>query len=257
MSAVALKSFGFGDQLVRVIDSDGAAWFVAHDVCSVLEIAHTGTALRRLDDDEKGVHSMHTLRGNQDMVIVSESGLYALTFTSRKEAAKRFRRWVTQEVLPAIRTTGRYEIANDEPDDFAMPGMPDDFERLRMQLALVKEARIAFGVRGARDVWRKVGLPELAAEPSVAEMLTQGSMSRLHLSIAQWMEARTEAAPGHREGSMVLYHDYLDWAKANDLPRDEIVSLTSFSRALSSCGISNMKSNRVHKVGLRLRPALG
>ncbi|HEY8940294.1 MAG TPA: Bro-N domain-containing protein [Cellvibrio sp.] len=74
-----------------------------------MEIVNTTRALSRLDSDEKGIHSMNTPGGTQNLTTVNESGLYTLIFTSRKEEATRFKKWVTSEVLPAIRKHGRYE----------------------------------------------------------------------------------------------------------------------------------------------------
>lgn len=104
-----LKNFDFEQHAVRVVSSeDGEPWFVASDVLAALTLDRK--ALERLDDDEKGVNTIHTPGGKQDMVLVSEAGLYTLIFTSRKDEAKRFRRWVMHEVLPAIRRTGAYAI---------------------------------------------------------------------------------------------------------------------------------------------------
>nr|DAQ10332.1 MAG TPA: KilAC domain protein [Caudoviricetes sp.] len=69
---------------------------------------HTHSSLRLLDEDEKGVHTMHTPSGNQEMTIISEAGLYSLILRSRKPEAKAFKRWVTHEVLPSIRKHGMY-----------------------------------------------------------------------------------------------------------------------------------------------------
>lgn len=102
-------SFSFEKKQVRTLLVDGEPWLVAADVCRVLLVANTARALSRLDDDEKGVHSVNTLGGAQNLSIVNESGLYSLILTSRKPEAKRFKKWVTAEVLPAIRKHGRYE----------------------------------------------------------------------------------------------------------------------------------------------------
>src|SRR6266568_3848070 len=85
---------------VRHVVIHDVLWFAAADICAALDIVDHTTAVNRLDDDEKGTHSMRTLGGNQQMLCVNESGLYHLAFTSRKEDAKQFRRWVTYEVLP-------------------------------------------------------------------------------------------------------------------------------------------------------------
>lgn len=102
---------------VRVIVKDGDPWWVASDVCRVLALEHTARALARLDPDEKGVRTAQTLGGAQQVSIVSESGLYNLIFASRKPEARRFRKWVTSEVLPAIRKTGSYSIRQPSPVD--------------------------------------------------------------------------------------------------------------------------------------------
>lgn len=96
---------------VRVVGSADAPWFVAKDVCAVLDLERTDSALRGLEDDEKGAHIVSTLGGPQELSTVNESGLYALIFRSRKEQARVFRRWVTSEVLPQIRKTGAYAPA--------------------------------------------------------------------------------------------------------------------------------------------------
>src|SRR5208283_3240477 len=116
---VSLMEFSFKGQRVRPVLLDGETWFVAADVCTVLEHTQPSKAVLRLDDDEKGVTTVPTLGGSQEMLVVSESGLYALIFSSRKPEARAFRRWVTGEVLPAIRKTDRYEMGQLPP----CPGM--------------------------------------------------------------------------------------------------------------------------------------
>jgi len=98
---------------VRVAGTAEAPMFCAADVCEVLSIANSRDALNALDEDEKGVALTDTPGGMQQMQHVTESGLYHLIFKSRKAAAKRFRRWVTDEVLPEIRRTGTYELGGN------------------------------------------------------------------------------------------------------------------------------------------------
>src|SRR5271165_6948820 len=109
--------FRFDESLVRTVVKDGEAWFVAKDVCEILGIANPRDAIADFDDDEKGVVTTDTLGGPQNLSAINESGLYNLIFTSRKPEAKRFRKWVTSEVLPAIGRTGRYSgYSKDDPD---------------------------------------------------------------------------------------------------------------------------------------------
>lgn len=109
---------------IRIVLRGDEPWFVATDLCAVLGIANNRDALLKLDADEKGVGSTDTLGGQQNLAIVSESGMYTLVLRSR-DAVKpgtvpyRFRRWVTREVLPAIRKTGKYEHKHPSPTSFA------------------------------------------------------------------------------------------------------------------------------------------
>ena len=102
------RFFEYHQKVVRTIVKDGQIWFAAKDVCDILEIGDVSSALRRLDDDERGTDSIPTPSSMQEMLVVNESGLYTLVLGSRKAEAKAFRRWVTQEVLPQIRQTGQY-----------------------------------------------------------------------------------------------------------------------------------------------------
>lgn len=114
-SAAAL-SFTLSAQTLRVILRDGEPWFVAADVCEALTISNNRDALCRLDDDEKGVANTDTPGGQQEMTVINESGLYSLILGSRKPEAKRFKKWVTSEVLPAIRKTGQFVSAEHQPE---------------------------------------------------------------------------------------------------------------------------------------------
>ena len=100
--------FSFEGALVRVINRADGPWWVLADVCKVLEIVLPQRAASRLDADEKGVHTVNTPGGDQAVTTINESGLYSLVLTSRKPEAKRFKKWVTATVLPAIRKDGLY-----------------------------------------------------------------------------------------------------------------------------------------------------
>lgn len=106
---------------VRAIrDENGEPMFVAKDVCAVLELKNPRSTLALLDEDEKGVHIVDTPGGEQQMTIVSEPGFYKLVMRSRKPEAKAFQRWVTHEVLPALRREGAYEVPREEPLDIVI-----------------------------------------------------------------------------------------------------------------------------------------
>ena len=107
MNEIQPFTFPATGQTVRTVEVSGEPWFVASDVCLVLDL-HPGRAMTRIDDDEKGVRSTQTPGGPQELVYVNEPGLYSLVLGSRKPEAKAFKRWVTHDVLPAIRRTGSY-----------------------------------------------------------------------------------------------------------------------------------------------------
>lgn len=108
--------FRFEAKQVRTLLIDDQPWFVAADVCASLAIANVSLAVNGradrdtdgLDEDERGIATVNTRSGAQEMLVVNESGLYALIFKSRKAEAKRFKKWVTADVLPEIRKHGHY-----------------------------------------------------------------------------------------------------------------------------------------------------
>lgn len=103
--------FTYNSQQVRTIIKDGEPWFVAKDVCDILEIGNANMAAARLDDDEVSQTEVIDSVGRlQNTNIINESGLYNLILRSDKPQAKPFRKWVTSEVLPSIRKTGSYSV---------------------------------------------------------------------------------------------------------------------------------------------------
>ena len=100
---------------IRTTMIDGEPWFVAKDLCMILEIQNSRDTLAKvIDEDEKGVANLYTPGGFQKMSVLNESGLYHLIFVSRKPEAKAIRRWVTGTVLPSIRRTGSYTTGRQE-----------------------------------------------------------------------------------------------------------------------------------------------
>lgn len=99
----------FGE--IRTVTVDHEPWFVGKDAAEALGYSNTRDAIsKHVDEEDKGVAKRDTLGGTQDMVIINESGLYALIFGSNLPTAKRFKHWVTSEVLPSLRKTGTYTM---------------------------------------------------------------------------------------------------------------------------------------------------
>ena len=115
-----IRKFDFkGAALHTLTDEAGEPWFVARDVCDILELSNVTEALRPLDDDEKSNFRISEVaqNGGRAPLIISEPGLYKLIMRSRKQEAKEFQRWVTHEVLPQIRKTGGYIPTSESDSD--------------------------------------------------------------------------------------------------------------------------------------------
>ena len=115
-----LQVFDYKGLVVRTVEKDSEVWFVAKDVCDILELSNPTEALKSLDDDERSslriTEGTSPNGGNPNVNVINEPGMYKLIFKSRKAEAKEFTRWVTHEVLPQIRETGAYGVNLTEVD---------------------------------------------------------------------------------------------------------------------------------------------
>lgn len=98
---------------LRTVEINGEIWFVAQDVCNLLEIQNSRMAIASLEEDEKLMYTIYTSGQNRKVNLINESGLYTLIFKSVKPSAVKFRKWVTKEVIPSIRKTGSYSSGID------------------------------------------------------------------------------------------------------------------------------------------------
>lgn len=182
MMTAEIIPFDFEEHAVRVIMRGADPWFVAADVCRVLEIGNPSDVVARLDSDER--MTLDTIEGQagqrggaRRINVISESGLYAVILTSRKESARRFRKWVTAEVLPALRTHGRYEMPNAAAGPVARPVMQIEVDRY-VQLveferdeALRHAAGLSAILRESREI-----------DTSLREMMRAGTMRPRRIS---------------------------------------------------------------------------
>lgn len=121
----------FGE--IRTVTIDGEPYFVGKDVAEALGYAKPTDAVRkRVEDEDRGISKMETPSGKQEMTIINESGLYTLVLGSKLDSAKRFKRWVTSEVLPAIRKTGSYNKPMTEAEQIRLlaKGATELYERV-------------------------------------------------------------------------------------------------------------------------------
>lgn len=133
---------------IRTTTINGEPWFVAADVCKALDLNNNRMAIERLDVDEKGVSSIDTLGGKQELTIVNEPGLYALVLGSRKPEAKAFKRWITHEVIPTIRKHGAY-MTPEKVEEILLN--PDTIIKLATELKEERERTAALNAKIKAD----------------------------------------------------------------------------------------------------------
>lgn len=168
---------------IRALSVDGEPWFVAKDVCVALAIKNSRDALARLDDDEKGVALTDTPGGEQRVQTVNEAGLYTLVLSSRKPEAHAFKRWVTHEVLPAIRRTGGYMVARDETPEQTMARAlliaRDTMDRQRREIDELRPKALFADAVAASDKTMLIG--------EFAKVLRQNGVPMGQNRLFQWM----------------------------------------------------------------------
>jgi anti-repressor protein len=166
-----LAVFRYQDTQVRTVtDEQGEPWFVAKDVCEVLDLGDVSKAVSRLPQSMKGTNSILTPGGHQDMLIVTEAGLYKLIFTSRKPEAEAFTDWVVEEVLPSIRKHGIYATPS------TVEAMLNDPDVMIQALTALKDERAK---RVALEEERKALIPKAEFFDSVADSKDAVDMGRV------------------------------------------------------------------------------
>lgn len=260
----AMTMFDFDAESVRALVIDGDPWLVGKDVCRALGIANHNDALGRLDEDERRYHAIGTptakgvgiadplpekgvdnadpLLNQQQLVMISESGVYRLVFTSRSEAAERFKRWLAHVVLPSLRKTGRFEIPERaarparerrilEEEAIDLDSAPTS--QVRLAVSLLREVRIIFGASKARRVARRIsviadvlGIPDDRTEAEgdedeVSDGVTNFALDRL-----------TPATQGSTRAADI-WTAYLKWCEDNE---EAPVTQTMLGRRLRLMG---------------------
>lgn len=175
MNNVQKINYGpLGADLRIIVDDNQKIWFVASDIAKILEYRDAPTLIRCLDDDEKGAQKVCTLGGEQQMSVITESGLYHVILNAKTERVKPFRRWVTEEVLPQIRKTGSYSVKTE----VATPSAQQVEYHLRIAAALgdvgfsrgVQQAYLLEQDQKQFDATAEHFLPQLAIEEARHEV---------------------------------------------------------------------------------------
>ena len=246
-SRMDMVPFVFNDNMVRgCLDDRGEPWFVARDVAAVLDLQNIRQNLDSLDEDEKGVCIAYTHGGEQRMLTISESGLYALIFRSRKPEAKRFRKWVTAEVLPALRKRGYYARPG------STFGISEGFGHLRPRM---KREALALAVRmaaldngGSDEAVRWFGEISAMLGSDAGNVTAYNNQATVE-EARDFAAACLEAEPGHLEKAGRVYAAYRRWRGTRQgLP----LSQSALGRALGSL-YRKRKFGDVEYLDVRLR----
>lgn len=258
MNAVA--PFRFEDHDVRCFMRDDQPWFAAVDVCDALDLKNARQVTSKLDADEKGVQISDTLGGRQEIMVLSEGGVY--TIMLRSQAAMqpgtkpyRFRKWVTHEVLPAIRRTGCSDIQTVSlPVREPLPrilGNAEDIERARVGIQLVREARVIHGRLGAARMWAQMGFPDVSKADDDARLGLSSHADNMEVpdSVMLWFRERLQALAEHRTKIAELYDDYSRWCVSKYWGK---VPIRYFGRSLTRLGVEKVHSDGTWVVGLVL-----
>lgn len=177
-----IQVFEYQNNKVRTVDVDGEAWFVLKDVCEVLHLGTTAKVAERLDDDEKGMNQIHTPGGTQNVTVVNESGLYHVILRSDKPEAAPFRRWVTNDVLPAIRKTGSYnapQLTRSQLLATALIAAHEELEEKDKQIETMKPKALFADAVSASNQSILVG--------EMAKLLSQNGIQMGQNRLFQWM----------------------------------------------------------------------
>jgi len=246
-----LMNFDYGDKPVRgMLDENGSPILVAKDVCGALELTNPSVSVQQLDEDERAKRNL----GRQgETWFVTESGLYTLIIRSNKPEAKRFRRWITHEVLPSIRRTGGY----------AVPGR----SRVSARLAEIKDMANAAGLKPTQrirllDIARHLTQMDVEAQDDVldlyGELCTAVGPGRRGDPVRGFVEACCALEGGAEADKGALYEAYRTWAAENGqrpLGRAEV-----FRRLYAYPGVGRARPRRHGGrervvTGIRLRAA--
>ncbi|MCM1439910.1 MAG: Bro-N domain-containing protein [Roseburia sp.] len=213
---------------IRTVTIDGEPWFVGKDVAAALGYKDTADALKKhVDSEDKLTRRFADSGQNREMYIINESGLYALIFGSKLESAKQFKHWVTSEVLPILRKTGRYEIpetaATVETIEPTRPLTTDDYIRSANIAALAKKETLPYVLH----FLTKAGI-EI---PKVEEFKPLAREFEVNTSVTEYLK-------GHDVENRVsgeVYRDYVDFCCWNNIePLSHIVFSKQVNKLLNT-----------------------
>lgn len=228
--------FAFGDHLVRIVpDENGEPWFVAKDVAKALDYEWNGASrIAHVPEEWRGVTSVVTPSGTQEMLTLSEQGLYFFLGRSDKPKALPFQKWLAGEVVPSIRKTGRYISCPGRPP------LPEDMPEAALALKPAMRQRLW---RDALDTARLDGgdtAMAIAWFDRLCRLMTCEAPLPSGVSplVAEFVSECCVKSPGSRIRAATLYEAMRTWAKGRDMPSMKVFgeSMTRIARNIRSNG---------------------
>lgn len=249
--------FIYDESPLRVVldDKSSTPWFVAKDVCSILELADVSMSIRNLDDDEKLIQTLFVSGQNREVWTVSEPGLYTLIFRSKKPAAKTFRRWVTHEVLPTLRRTGQFTVNEDIIADTR--AMIREFAQLASALVNTVD-RLDRRISALEE--QETQIPN--STPNPADNLADtffikhlNTMKMVRPDVRNFLIEKTIIHPDAGTLLSWLYTMYEQWCYSNcHIPIGKIHFYNECRMALAGYSeIKPARGNKLYVTGIRLR----
>lgn len=209
-----LQIFNFNGNNIRVIEKDGQPWWIAKDVCEILELSNPTVAIAELEEDERAKYSL----GRQgEANIINEPGLYSLVLRSRKPEAKAFKRWITHEVIPAIRKHGGY-LTPQKVEEVLLN--PDTIIRLATDLKAERERRLALEAENVKNAPKVLFADSVAASHTdiligdLAKLLRQNGIEIGQKRLFEWL----------RENGYLIKQRGLSW----NMPTQKAMELGLF-----------------------------
>lgn len=166
-----IQLFNYEEKAVRTVTIDSEPWWVAKDICDILELTNITESLKRIDEEDLTSVKLNSGGQDREMKIINESGLYSLILLSIKPEAKKFKKWITSEVLPSIRKTGQYSLPKSD-DELILIG----YEKLMQRVNFLTEENKTLDIR----VKKLIHDPKTYTTTEIAKELQMRSAQELN-----------------------------------------------------------------------------
>jgi len=232
---MAIVPFDFNGFELRTLGTIEDPLFVAADVCAVLDIGNVSAACDGLEDDEKLLSSMVASGQTRELLCLTESGLYSLVIRSRKPEARLFRKWLTSDVIPAIRKTGSFGASNNQAENSDFWEFVDDAIARGISPERIALERLKHQNRLELIALKSVQKASAESEPAQAQAQSQARAKVLSLSLVKWAKDRVIVHPtartqvGTDKTPLSLFADYTQYCADNSL---QALVMQIFSKSL-------------------------